>query len=185
MKSGLWGALSSPTGWILAGGVVYVGYRLWDEIQKTKRRNLDPVLDEATRVGTSVLGATANLLEGSNPKITPRSDPIAPADPNGALAPIVAGPVNGMLAWDWRVTVQVNNTGPERIIELKVKADYVSPLLPKSSEVTAGMVKVPTGKKLFDVDVARPTLLSEVAYDAYFQTYVDGKLAGPHKFFSP
>lgn len=185
MKSdGLFGMLSSPTGWILAGGTALIAYQIWKEIERTKRK-FDPAVDKAADLSKSVLGIPAGLLAGSNPRIVERAG-VSPAQEDYLTASI-GTPRRAEFSdfFDQQIPVTVNNPDAPQVFELKVKVRYV-PVLPGLGEKnveTGGTVQMPTGRKTFDVYVGMPAV--QIAYNAYAQAFVNGKMAGSHRFFQP
>lgn len=182
-KSDITGALSSPTGWILAGGLVYVAYKVWDSIRPAADAAARAVSETARAVG-GVAGGIANIVEGSNPKISRLPDPVAPSDFGFLSAKIVEPPRRAAGAWDQLVKVSINNPDSDRVLELRVRITYYSNWFDKQMFETAGNVLVPAGRTLYSVTVAQPTVLSS-AYDGIAQVMLNGEASGFPQMFKP
>ena len=173
-SSGPLGFLDSPTGWILAGGVVYLAYLILTEFFKTKE-DLEKGLKD--------------VAEGFNPNPShvPSDQPLGPPPGGSHFTAKIMEPANGGIAergfFDrkFKVSVQLGNPGDYAVVEVVVRVTMISRLT-GNEEVAqvARQIQLSKGTSVHDFWIH---LFGLVTHDGIAEVLLNGKsLASPVSF---
>jgi len=185
-SSGPLGFLDSPTGWILAGGTVYIAYLIWKAIE-TAGKKLEPVADEAVRTGTAALSVVGNVLSGQVSMVKPIEGPATESATAVLTASVVDPPPKGsakrgLFAWSIRCLVAINNPGEKRPVELRVVASWAGFLWNDATQ-TVAVILAPPGRTLYEVTIPM-TMINATGATKFLEVYLDGKNTGGAVEFS-
>lgn len=190
MKKDIGAALSSPTGWILAGGLVYVAYRVWksaDEALRAVGKKAEPLVDAAVGAGTSAVTIVGNVLAGEVQKVEAIPGPATESATAALTASIVDPPYNGTAqrglgAWSLQATVAINNPGEKKPVELKVVVKWNGWFWSDVTQ-TVAVVEAPNGRTLYKVTVPM-TLINAMGASKTMEAFLNGQNTGGAVVFS-
>lgn len=142
----------------------------------------------AWKFGNQILDKLGEIFKGLTPKssITPSDEPVGRSKTGVMSASILEPANNGFVASSLipfrqiRVKVAVNNPGDERQVDLRIQVTYYPRvgLFNLFSEVqtvkTSLQVRVPTGRKSYEVLVGRPGIST---VDAVAEVFLDDQSA--------